>query len=146
MAGCKRKMNSTATSQLWRASARCLPYGLLVRCECLFVCCGKGVPHNYGRYLLVACFMGHRERYIDVDRFWKNIEMHEELRDIENDASRSLMNGATRVLETTMGNVHSSIEKINVNIVGITELQEDKPKWQLFILFVSLCRRTRENT
>ncbi|CAG8635364.1 7915_t:CDS:2, partial [Ambispora gerdemannii] len=59
--------------------------------------------HNYGGICLLPALWS---AYVDM--FWENIEMHEELHLLEKNASRSIMNGTTKVLETTIENIHST--------------------------------------
>ncbi|CAG8671119.1 6572_t:CDS:10 [Funneliformis caledonium] len=96
--------------QLRWIPACCLSYGLNARC-------GEGNPHNYGGHLLAVYLMGHRKYFSDVDSFWKEIELHEELHNIEEEAFRSIMHETIKVVDTAIENAHST-ESINTRLTN----------------------------
>ncbi|CAI2197698.1 805_t:CDS:2, partial [Funneliformis geosporum] len=61
---------------------------------------------------------GHREYFSDVDAFWRKIELHEELHDIEEEASRSIMHDTVKVVDTAIGNARSTIENVNTRLTN----------------------------
>ncbi|CAG8708232.1 16736_t:CDS:2 [Funneliformis mosseae] len=78
----------------------------------------KENPHNYGGHLLAVYFMGHREYFSDVDAFWKEIELHEELYELEEEASKSIMYGTKKVVDTAIENVCSTIANVNTRLTN----------------------------
>ncbi|RIA79544.1 hypothetical protein C1645_840449 [Glomus cerebriforme] len=81
-------------SQLWWAPA-CPPYGLIARCE-------KGKPTQL------------QDTLVTLTSFdWREIELHEELHDIEKEASSSIMHDTGKVVNTAIRNVRSTIRNIN---------------------------------
>ncbi|CAI2196654.1 18922_t:CDS:2, partial [Funneliformis geosporum] len=101
-------------SQLRWTTACCPPYGLIVRC-------GKRKPSQL-RWTTACCLpyglLGHREYFSDVDAFWRKIELHEELHDIEEEASRSIMHDTVKVVDTAIGNARSTIENVNTRLTN----------------------------
>ncbi|CAG8601000.1 16838_t:CDS:2, partial [Acaulospora morrowiae] len=75
-------------------------------------------PHNYGGHLLAVHLMGHREYFSDVDTFWREIELHEELYEIEEKAFRSVMRGTIKVVDTAIENACSTIENVNTRLTN----------------------------
>ncbi|CAG8486090.1 658_t:CDS:2 [Ambispora gerdemannii] len=77
----------------------------------------KENPHNYGRHLLAVYLTGHQEYFSEVDAFWLEIELHEELHVIEVEASKSIMHDTKNVIDTAIGNARSTIKNINTRLV-----------------------------
>ncbi|CAG8737249.1 6036_t:CDS:10, partial [Rhizophagus irregularis] len=94
---------------------------------------GKWNPHNYGGILRVVHLTvlrvrcGHREYFTDVDAFWREIELHEELQHIEEEASRSIMHDTKKVINTAIGNARSTIGNINNRLVNPRKRAKDQP-------------------
>ncbi|GBC15880.2 hypothetical protein GLOIN_2v1140040 [Rhizophagus irregularis DAOM 181602=DAOM 197198] len=72
-------------------------------------------------------FKGHREYFTDVDAFWREIELHEELQHIEEEASRSIMHDTKKVINTAIGNARSTIGNINNRLVNPRKRAKDQP-------------------
>ncbi|GBC34695.2 hypothetical protein GLOIN_2v1716154 [Rhizophagus irregularis DAOM 181602=DAOM 197198] len=71
-----------------------------------------------GASILNGRFKGHREYFSDVDAFWKEIELHEELYEIEEEASKSIMYGTKKVVDTAIENACSTIANVNTRLTN----------------------------